>query len=138
MSKISTDDCRKFLADFCTRNPSVVTAIFYSARKPLDAEQQQHCDSLARWAATPRLWKRSKKYKVHSDASYLSGDETVHIYDTDVSVQRSGYDGTREVPNTFIWARDFYLNEDELEGQVGFTVLEDAGGQLYLGPYCGD
>lgn len=135
MSKISTEDCRKFLVDFFTKNPSVVTSIFYSGS--LSTGEQIARDELARWATNPKLWKRARKYKVQSPNSWIS-DDTIDIYDASTPVRRSGYDGTKNVNNTFVWAREFYLNEDQLENQVGFVVLEDEKGNLALGPYCGD
>lgn len=142
MSKITTDDCKNFLVEYCKRNPSVVSSVFYTVGKHLSPDEEIGKKELISWSIDSRLWTRRSKYKIggKNDNLFTTANvNTTVVYKPDVQVKRMGYDGTTEVSkSSFVWVREFFLNTAELEGQCGFAVLEDTDGNLHLGEYIGD
>lgn len=141
---VTTADCKKFLVNFFEKNPSVVTSVFYTAGKPMTADEIASKLELEQWAINPKMWSRRSKYRVGGKNDNLfpysrNGIYETLVYSINVPVRRSGYDGTTHVVKSqFVWVREFFLNDDVLEGQCGFAVLEDKDGNLHLGEYVGD
>ena len=126
VSKITTADCKSFIVNFVTKNPSVITSIYGSS---LPATEKA---SLIKEACNPKNWKRESKFKVDPDDDF-------EIHDINVIVRRRQYDGTKTVDgNQFTVGREFCLLPDKYEDSIKFAILEKLDGTLEFGPYCGD
>ena len=141
-SKVSTDQCKKFIVDFVTQNPSLIKSIYGEPEYP---EDQEELDQLMKAAVKPGNWSRTQRYLITSDSNNCptnydynrKRDVSVDAYSVDRAVNRMGYDGTYEIPiERITWVREFDLKLSE--GAVAFAVLEDVDGHLHMGPYMGD
>ena len=97
-SKITTADCKSFIVDFVTKNPSVITSIFGSGPNGLSATEQA---GLITEATILKNWKRETKFKVDPEDDF-------EIHSINVPVRRCQYDGTKTVDgDQFTIGREF-------------------------------
>ena len=128
----STADCKKFIVDFVTANPSIILSIYGKYLPELDSK------ALIADATTPKFWKRVRKFKIDGDSEYCVNDK-FHIHNINVPVRRQGYDGTTVADcSLFTVGREFCLRPDEYENAIQFIILEKHDGTLVFGPYSGD
>lgn len=126
----STADCKAFLVDFFTKNPSVILSIFGAGMS-----QTGRWDLLAN-ARNPKKWKRTHKCAAGKGHYTL---DTYSLFDVDQTVVRMGYGAQRKVPaSSFTVERAFLLDVDTYDTGVAFLVVEDAQGTLSLADYVGD
>jgi hypothetical protein len=124
---MNTDDCKKFLAGFFTRNLTIIPA--YISRDDPDLA------ATVKDARTVKKWKRRYKCKPGSgdyDFRYYI------LYTENGTVTRYGEPtlNIHRKPSEFVSERGFEL--DGTEGAIAFVVLEKADGTLHLGDYIGD
>lgn len=126
--KVTTDDCRRFLAEFFKSNPQIVAAI-YAGAEPVEVQQIQD------WAEKPKNWKRESRCRP-GKSDY--GFEKYEIFRDGTSVKYgcSPQPSFTGLPVNFVWERIFRL--EQTEDSVKFVVLEDKDGRLVLGDYVGD
>lgn len=124
---ITTADCKKFIVEFITANPSVILSI-YGPDLPKDEQI-----SLIGEATTEKYWKRVRKFKIKNN------DDEFQVHNINVPVKRSQYDGTTTVDSAqFVTGREFCLRPEEYENAIQFIILEKLDGTLVFGPYSGD
>jgi hypothetical protein len=128
MSKITTADCKDFIVDFVTKNPSVITSIYGPTLPTVER------DSLINEAKIAKNWKRETKFKVDPN-----DDEDFEIHNINVPVRRCQYDGTTTVDaRQFTIGREFCLCPNKYEDGIKFIILEKLDESLVFGPYSGD
>lgn len=141
-SKVSTDQCKKFIVEFVKKNPSLIKSIYGETEYP---EDQEELDQLLQAAVKTVNWSRTSRYLITSDDNNCptnydynrKRDASVDAYSVDRVVDRMGYDGTHQIPiERITWVREFDLKPSE--GAVAFAVLEDVDGDLHMGPFMGD
>lgn len=126
MTKITTADCKAFIVDFVTKNPSVILSIYGS-----DLSAADKID-LINDATNAANWKRESKRKVNKNDTY-------EVYNINVPVRRCQYDGTTTVSGSnFVVEREFCLCPNKYENGIQFTILEKLDRSLVFGPYSGD
>ena len=124
---MNTNDCKKFLAGFFTRNVTILPA-YISANDP-------DLPATVKDARPAKKWKR--RYKCNPG----KGDYDFRyyiLYPENGTGNRYGEptQGIHRKPSEFVSERGFDL--DGTEGAIAFVVLEKADGTLYLGDYIGD
>jgi hypothetical protein len=134
-SKVSTDQCKKFIVEFVTQNPSLIKNIYGEPEYP---EDQEEMDQLMQAALKPGNWSRTSRYLITSDSNNCPTNYDYNLKrDVSVDAYSVDRDGTYEIPiERITWVREFDLKPSE--GAVAFAVLEDVDGHLHMGPYMGD
>jgi len=124
---MNTNDCKKFLAGFFTRNVTIIPAYISTDDPDLPATVKDARDA--------KKWKRRYKCtpgKGDYDFRYYI------LYPENGTVNSFGEPTTDIRRNTkdFVSERGFDL--DGTEGAISFVVLEKKDGTLHLGDYIGD
>ncbi len=126
MPKITTADCKKFIADFERRNPQLEAARF-----------DEDFDEVAALVVNPDNWKR--RYKCRAGApggGYDGQDGPYHFYQDGAAINRHVEPTGTIAMDQIAWERGFDC--DGTDGQVAYKVLETLDGTLLLGEYIGD
>lgn len=116
MSKLSTEDCRKFIVDFVSANPN---QILDNWSDPDEVACIRKC------LTQPSKWKRYVKF------SATSNHESAEP-------EYPSFDRQRIPAEQLSWVREFYLNPTEFETAIGFQVLETVKGELIMGQDISD
>ncbi len=124
---MNTNDCKKFLAGFFTRNVTIIPA--YISKDDPDLP------------ATVKDARNAKKWKRRYKCTPGKGDYEFRyyiLYPENGTVDRYGEPttGVRRRTSEFVSERAFDL--DGTEGAIAFVVLEKEDGTLHLGDYIGD
>lgn len=128
MTKITTQDCKEFIANFQARNPQLEQARFNPKEGDWDYEETI---KLLKSAIIAKNWKRL--YKKNPDPE----ENPIYSYYKDgCSVNRFA-DSYGEIDNSDVKCeRGFELENSD--GQIAYMVLELQDGTLLLGEYIGD
>lgn len=128
VAKTTTEDCKKFLAEFFMGNPQIIRALFADARSDELWEYQRYVEDIKKWK---RIYKCSPGGGTYEHPSY-------GMFTNGTAVSYHGEAGPRvERPITdFVSERGFRC--EPFEDTVQFVVLEDKNGKLHLGDYIGD
>lgn len=127
MSKITTEDCKKFIAQFQKDNPDLERARF--GIKPEETVETNRDIQYLQDCLNPKNWKRLFKTKFNEDYStgiYISGQK-FDRYD-----RMAGYLKEEDIR----YVRGFDM--ENAGGQIAYLVLEMNDGTLHLGEYIGD
>ena len=120
--KITTNDCRKFLANFFTTNENyrMMGGMFDAGEEYEDGITEER---LFKDMCTSSKWLRERKHKPLEEA-----------------YQVTNVDGTRTivVASNILCIRVFMCDPDTWDTQVMYQVIEDKNGKLHLGEYVGD
>lgn len=127
MSKITTDDCKKFIAQFQKDNPELERIRFgikpeETIETNSDLQHLQDC-------LDPKNWKRLFKRKLTDEDGlgiYVSGQQFNKYAQTNRYV--------REEDVRYVRGFDM----ENASGQIAYLVLEMNDGTLHLGEYIGD
>lgn len=115
--KITTADCKQFLAGFFGENENYKMMMANGGWDDPEFEQQLIKDML-----DPKAWIRDKKRKPWRDE-----------YPVFVNNRYANMDKAR-----IKCERTFMLRPDVYDTQVMYLVIEDDAGRLHLGEYVGD
>lgn len=120
-SKISTADCKKFLADYFSKN-----------QVPLMRRWGEVVPDVWTAAASAKDWSRTHKCKAGGANVVHEGFEKYEVHDAAGNVK---YD---RPATDFVIERGFTCRPDLFDSEVCFLVLEDAQGNLFLGTDMSD
>lgn len=122
MSKISTDDCKKFLINFHANNLHIEKARFELT------DESPELDLFVKELLSEKNWKRLFKRKPESSETsvYVSG-RPVNLYAEPQSKVKL---------EDINCVRGFEMTKSD--GQIAYLVLEMKDGTLHLGDYIGD
>ncbi len=122
MSKISTDDCKKFLINFHANNLHIEKTRFELT------DESPELDLFVKELLSEKNWKRLFKRKPEYDETsiYISG-VPVNIYAEPQSKVKL---------EDIKFVRGFEMIKSD--GQIAYLVLEMKDGTLHLGDYIGD
>lgn len=117
--KITTADCKKFLAEQVIKNPNIVREIF------------QDLNTAIAEASNPKKWQRESKFNPTGDNDRVQ--DHYNLWCPEYGPSKGS------VPATdLVSVRIFWLDPNQFDTAVMFMVLEDRNGQLHLGEYVGD
>ena len=123
---ISTEDCRKFIVEFQSRNPQIEQTRFGGE---LDAEAQAAL-------TVPKNWKRQTKVRPDSATDSHDPVKTYMTYGEGLPVNRFAEGQVKVDAKTIAWERRFDCQP--FEGQVAYLILETHDGDLIFGDYVSD
>lgn len=127
MSKITTDDCRNFIAKFQKDNPELELVRF--GIKPEETIETNSDLKYLQDCTNPKNWKRLFKTKMNDEYSlgvYVSG-QTFSYHDRTAAYVKE---------ENVRYVRGFDMIH--ASGQIAYLVLEMNDGILHLGEYIGD
>lgn len=118
--KITTADCKAFLADYFTKTQVPLLERWREVQPDV-------------WAAVveAKNWKRMHKVKSGAASAYMGPFDKYEVHNA-VGVY------TVRPATDFVVERGFVCAEAEFESEIQFLVLEDAEGRLYLGTDVSD
>lgn len=127
MSKITTDDCKKFIAQFQKDNPALERIRF--GIKPEETIETNRDLQYLQDCLDPKNWKRLFKRK-------MTDEDSNSIYVSGQSFNRYAATISRVRDEDVRYVRGFDM--DKASGQIAYLVLEMNDGILHLGEYIGD
>lgn len=125
MSKITTENCKEFIAQFQRSNPELEHARFGVTPDTVDSELK----SVFVDAQNSKNWKRTYKRKPDLSQSYMA-------YVSGAPLNSYAEPQERINAQHIESERGFDLNS--ADGQIAYIVLEMKDGTLRLGDYIGD
>lgn len=125
MSKITTEDCKEFIAQFQRNNPELEYARFQVNVNTIDSELK----SVFMDAQNPKKWKRTYKRKPELSQRYMAYVSGAPL---------NSYAEPQEVINSQHIESERGFDLIPAEGQIAYIVLEMKDGTLRLGDYIGD
>ena len=141
MDKVTTEDCRAFLADFHKKNPQIIGAVFgsdlvqWKENTGHDIEPEEKLLFLKLYE--PKSWKRTYKKSVQSDEiSSRNRNGTFSYYQDGEKVNSYGESSSTMSADKVANVRGFQFSE--FDGQVAYELIETVDGKLFLGNYIGD
>ena len=124
MSVITTNQCKKFLAELFTQKPFFIVDIYGDDYALSDA-------------CNPAKWKREIKQSAQKYFKEYSSN--VYHKNTTPSVEVFISKSPEYLPlSSMAIVRVFTLDPEKYDSSVSFIVLEDKTGVLHLGEYVGD
>lgn len=125
MSKITTENCKEFIAQFQRNNPELVYTLFDVTPNTVDSELK----SVFMDAQNPKKWKRTYKRKPELSRSYMAYVSGAPL---------NSYAEPQEHINAQHIESERGFDLEPAEGQIAYMVLEMKDGTLRLGEYIGD
>lgn len=125
MSKITTEDCKEFIAQFQRNNPELEYARFQVNANTVDSELK----IVFMEAQNSKNWKRTYKRKPDLSQSYMAYVSGAPL---------NSYAEPQELINVQHIESERGFDLSSADGQIAYIVLEMKDGTLRLGDYIGD
>ena len=128
MTKITTDDCKKFIVEFHKKNPQLEKVRFGITDDEIDSnnEDLEFLKDILLEKNWKRLFKRNPEKNFNETYVYVSGKPVNRYAEPQAKVDF----------NNIKCVRGFDMIT--AEGQIAYLVLEMKDGTLHLGDYIGD